>query len=71
MLDDTKTEASSPDLVKVGNDLVEQPQALQAFLVDVTLGVKLFKIRNRCKHHADTVVRLVVEVLQRDRHIPL
>lgn len=66
-----KTEASSPHLVKVGNDLVEQPQALQAFLVDVALCVKLFKIRNRCKHHADAVVRLVVEVLRRDSDVKL
>lgn len=52
-----------PDLVKVGDDLVQEPQAFQALLVDVTLSVKFFEIRHRGKHHTDTVIGLVVEVL--------
>ena len=35
-----------PDLVEVGDDLVEQPQAFQALLVDITLCVKFFEIRH-------------------------
>lgn len=35
-----------PDLIKVSNDLVQESQAFQAFLVDITLSVKLFEIRN-------------------------
>ena len=35
-----------PDLVKVSNDLVQEPQAFQALLVDITLGVKFFEIRH-------------------------
>lgn len=34
------------DLVKVSDDLVEEPQAFQALLVDITLGVKFFEIRH-------------------------
>lgn len=35
-----------PDLVKVSDDLVQQPQALQALFVDITLGVKFLEIRH-------------------------
>ncbi len=33
-----------PDLVKVSDDLIQEPQAFQALLVDVTLRVKFFEI---------------------------
>lgn len=33
-----------PDLIKVGDDLVEEPQTFQSFLVDIALGVKFFEI---------------------------
>lgn len=52
-----------PDLIKVSNDLIQESQAFQAFLVDITLGVKLFEIRNWCEHHTDAVIGLVVKVL--------
>lgn len=51
------------DLVKVSNDLVQEPQTFQALLVDITLGVKFFEIRHRGEHHTHTVIGLVVEVL--------
>lgn len=51
------------DLVKVSDDLVQEPQAFQALLVDIALGVKFFEIRHRGEHHTHTVIGLVVEVL--------
>lgn len=56
-----------PYLVKVGDDLVEQAQALQPFLVDVALRVEYFEVRHRRKHDADAVVGLMVPVLGRAR----
>lgn len=44
------------DLIKVCYDLVEEPQTLQTFLVDVTLRVELFEVRYRGEHHAHTVI---------------
>ena len=59
-----------PYLVKVGDDLVEQAQALQPFLVDVALCVEDFKVRHRCKHDTHAVVGRMVPVLEwgRGRH---
>ncbi len=53
----------SSDLVKVSDDLVQEPQAFQALLVDIALGVKFFEIRHRGEHHTHAVIGLVVEVL--------
>lgn len=39
-------------LVKVRYDLIEQTETLQSFLIDIRLGVKLFKVRDGSKHHA-------------------
>lgn len=57
-----------PHLIKVGNDLVEKPQTLQALLVDVTLGVKLLEVRHGGEHHTHAVVRLIVEILWAKTH---
>lgn len=54
-------------LVKISNDLIQQAKALQSFFVDITLSVEHFEVRNGCKHDTDTVIRLMVPVLQRDR----
>lgn len=51
-------------LIKVSNDFIEEPEALQSFFVDVRFGVELFKIWNGCKHDAHQVVGLVVQILQ-------
>lgn len=56
-----------PDLVEVSDDLVQEPQALQALLVDITLGVKFFEIWHRGEHHTHTVIGLVVEVLSGEK----
>lgn len=51
-------------LVKISDDFVKQPQALQSFLVDVRLGVELFKVWDGGEHDTNQVVGLVVEILQ-------
>lgn len=51
-------------VVEVGDDLVEEPQALQALLVNVRLGVELLEVRDGGEHHADAGVGLVVQVLR-------
>lgn len=50
-------------IIKVGDDLIQQPQAFQALLVDIRFRVELFEIRDGGKHDADAVVGLVVQVL--------
>lgn len=50
-------------LVKVSNNLVEQPQALHALVVPVQLHVELVVVGNGGEDHADALVRLVVQVL--------
>lgn len=53
------------DLVKVGDDLIEEPQTLQSFFIDVTLRVELFEVRHRGKHHTYAVIWLIVQVLEK------
>lgn len=50
-------------LVKVCNDLIEQPKTLQPLTVDVGLRVKLLEVRDRSKEDTDTLIGLVVEIL--------
>lgn len=50
-------------LIKVGYDLIEQTEALQSFLIDIRLGVELFKVRDGGEHHTHGLVRLVIKVL--------
>lgn len=50
--------------IKISNDFVEQPEALQSFFVDVRLGVKLFKVRDGGEHDAHQVIGLVIQVLR-------
>lgn len=50
-------------LIKVGYDLIEQTEALQSFLIDIRLGVELFKVRDGGEHHTHRLVRLVIKVL--------
>lgn len=35
-----------PYFIKVSNDFIQEPQAFQALLVDITLSVKFFEIRH-------------------------
>ena len=50
-------------LIKVRYDLVEETEALQSFLVDVGLGVKLFEVRDGGEHHTHRLVRLMIKIL--------
>lgn len=50
-------------LVKVGYDLVEETQALQALLIDIGLGVELFEVGDGGEHHTHRLVRLMIKVL--------
>lgn len=52
-------------LIKVSDDLIEEPQTLQSFFIDVTLSVELFEVWHRGEHHTYTVIRLIVEVLEK------
>lgn len=54
-------------LVKISNDLIQQAKAFKSFFVDITLSVEHFEVRNGCKHDTDTVIRLMVPVLQQGR----
>ena len=56
-------EAILPDqVVKVGDDLVEQSEALDALVVAVQLGVELVKVGDAGEDDADAVVRLRVQL---------
>lgn len=50
-------------LIKVCYDLVEKTEALQSFLIDIRLGVKLFEIWDGGEHHTHRVVWLMIKVL--------
>lgn len=50
-------------LIKVRYDLIEQAETLQSFLIDIGLGVKLFKVWDGGEHHTHRLVRLVIKVL--------
>lgn len=43
-------------LIKVCYDLVEKTEALQSFLIDIRLGVKLFEVRDGGEHHTHRLV---------------
>ncbi|KAL0628896.1 hypothetical protein AAY473_002220 [Plecturocebus cupreus] len=47
-------------IIKVSDDLVQEPKAFQAFLVHVGFCIKLFEIRNGGKHDTDAVIGLAV-----------
>lgn len=51
-------------LIKISNDFVEEPEALQSFFVDVRFGVELFKVRDGSEHDTHQVIGLVVQILQ-------
>lgn len=50
-------------LVKVGNNFVEKPEALDSLVVHLGLGVEVGEARDGCKHHAHGVVGLGVQLL--------
>lgn len=63
-----------PHLVKVGDDLVEQPQTLDSLVIHLSLGVEVGEAGDGGEHDSDGVVGLRVQLLQghrskRGRHI--
>ncbi len=50
-------------LVKISDNFVEQPQAFEAFFVNIGLSVEFLEIWDRCKHYGDTTIGVVVELL--------
>lgn len=55
------------NLVKVADDLVQQPEAFQALLVDVILVVKLLVVGNGGEHDGDVFVPFAVKRLHKNR----
>ena len=51
-------------LIKIGNDLVKQPQTLDTLIVAIQFHVELMIVGDRRKHNANTRVALMVEVLR-------
>lgn len=51
-------------LIKISNYLIEQPQTLQALMVDVGFRVEFLKVRDRCEEDTNAFIRLVVEILR-------
>lgn len=47
-------------LIKVSNDFVEQPEALLASLIDISLIIEVPEIRDGGKHHTDVVMLLCI-----------
>lgn len=43
-------------LIKVCYDLVEEAEALQSFLIDIRLGIKLFEVWDGGEHHTHRLV---------------
>lgn len=56
-------------LIKVGNDLVEEPQALDPHIVAVQLDVEVIEVGDGGEHDAHLGVGLVIEVLQRQKGV--
>ena len=53
-------------LVKIADNFVEEPQTLEALLVDVVLVVELLVVGDGREHHGDVLVPLVVQLLRRE-----
>ena len=49
--------------VKVADDFVEESETFEAFLIDITLLVKLFVVGNGGEHHGYVFVSLAVQIL--------
>lgn len=51
------------DLIEIGDDLIEEAQALHAHVVSVQLDVEVVEVGNGGEEHADLRVRLIIQVL--------
>ena len=59
-----KSAISGAHFVEVADDLVEEPEALEALLVDVVLVVELLVVGDRGEHHCAGFVSLTVQFLR-------
>lgn len=50
--------------VKVGDDLVENPEALKASIVDAFFSVEIREIGDGSEHHTYFIIRLTVQLLK-------
>lgn len=55
---------SYKDLIKVSNDLIQQPQALHSHVVAVQLDVEIIEVWDRGKQDANLCVGLIVQILK-------
>lgn len=55
-------------LIKISNDLVQEPQTLHALVVAVQLHVKLVVVGDAGEYNPHALVRLVVQVLRTPTH---
>lgn len=51
-------------LVKVTDDLIQQPETLETLLVDIVLVVELLVVGYGSKHDGNAAVALMVQFLQ-------
>lgn len=56
-----------PHLIKVGNDLIEEPQTLNAHVVAIQFYVEVIEVGDGGEHDAHLGVGLVIEVLQKQK----
>jgi len=63
------TSSSPTHCVKVRDDLVEEPQALDAPIVDTLLCVEVGEVGERSKHDANLIIGLAVQLLGRGRTV--
>lgn len=54
------TNTAETHAVKVGDDLVENPEALEASIVDALFSVEIRKVGDGSEHHTYFIIRLTV-----------
>jgi len=52
-------------LIKICNNLIEEPETLQPLLINVRFCVKFLEVWDGREHHTHQIVRLMVEVLSK------
>lgn len=70
VVDDLPETFLAEQLVEVGDNLVEQTQTLDAFVVALQLDVELGEIWDAGKQDADRVALLVIQILAEQSNVP-
>lgn len=55
-------------LIEVSNDLIQQTQAFYSLVIHLSLRVKVCKPRDGGEHHPDGIIRLGIQLLDRETH---